>query len=113
MITDSLLVTWRDLLSIRTFDSRATRQRLTGGRRWQDEAFSLRRELRIRGALVIDCAVCGSTAHMLRSGLRVHVIVCHVALLGVLVLEGEVSWIGRGGDDVPGVKQAGEEAEAC
>lgn len=46
-------------------------------------------------------------------GLRLDVVVGDGAALGVLLRELFVGRLGRYGDDVPGVEEAGEEAETC
>ena len=93
--------------------ARARRLRRRGSRR-SDKAVLLTRELRI------GCVVHGSIALLLALGtlatsrrilgLALHVIVGHAPLLFVAgdLLIGRV---GRYGDDVPGVEEAGEEAE--
>lgn len=79
-----------------------------------------RRELRVRRSAVHgsipSCTSASSTLLLRRWAIgvlwtgRLDVVVCDVALLGVLG-DGRVGFIGEGNDDVPGVKETRKEAE--
>ena len=93
VIPNSLLITrW----------SRVTRSR-----------FRLRRRLRLHKALLLIRELrvgCAIHRAILRLALRLDVVVSYVSALGIFQLR--VRWLGRDGDDVPGVQEAREEAEA-
>jgi hypothetical protein len=80
----------------------------------------LLRELRIRDSPITPLRRCGSGFDrrlssssgllVLRLLLVRDVVICDLAALGVVLREFFVRRLGRGGDDVPGVEEAGEEA---
>jgi hypothetical protein len=102
MISNSLLVTRRRRLA-----RSSSLWLLSGGLGrwlswWPHEPLLLVRELRVGRAIYRAVS---------RLSCCLDVIVCDVSPLGVVELDVRGVW--SDGDDVPGVQEAGEEAEAC
>lgn len=113
IIPSSLLIRWRwsIICAIARSGLRRGRRRLHISRCWARLRFRLLlRELRVRCAGVHGSIALLSLLWCCVLWLAgcLNIVVCDCAALGVLLRDLLVGWVGRDGDDVPGVEEAGE-----